>query len=69
MSNLKQIKITKQMNPLQTRMNPDSSSGIYVSGEARAHARMVNNNREKAAREKQAKKAATKQRNLTNRDN
>ena len=50
-------------------MNPDSSSGIYLSGEARAHARIVNKDRKKAAREKQVKKAAAEQRNLTNRDN
>ena len=68
-ANLRQIKITKQMNPLETRMNPDSTSGIFVSGEARAHTRIVDKNRKKAAREKQVKKAAAEQRNLTNRDN
>ena len=58
-NNQKKIKITKQMNPLETRMNPDSSSGIYVVGEARDHARVVEENRKKAAQEKLAKKAAT----------
>ena len=67
--NLRRIKITKQMNPLETRMNPDSSSGIYVVGEARAHARLVDDNRKKATRDKLVKKAATEQRNLAGRVN
>ena len=57
------------MNQLKTRMNPDSSSGIYVVGEDRAHARKVEDNRKKAAQEKLAKKAATEKRNSTARDN
>ena len=67
--NLRKINITKQMNPLETRMNPDSKSGIYVVGEARAHARIVDKSRKKATRNKLAKKAATEQRNLAARDN
>ena len=57
--NQKKIKITKQMNPLDTRMNQDSSSGIYVCGEARAQARIVQDNRKKALEKKLATKAAT----------
>ena len=67
--NAKKIKITKQMNPLKIRMNPDSSSGIYVVGDARAHSRVVGGNRKKAAQEKLAKKAAIEKRNSTARDN
>ena len=65
----RKIRITKQMNPLKTRMNPDSSSGIYVAGEARAHARLVEINRSNAAREKLNKRAATEKRNSTSREN
>ena len=50
-------------------MNPDSSSGIYVVGEARAHARRVEINRSNVAREKLSKKAATENRNSTATDN
>ena len=39
--NLQKIKITKQMNPLKTKMKPDRSSRIYVFREACAHARLV----------------------------
>ena len=46
------------MNPLDTQMNPDSSSGIYCCGEARAQARIVNNNKKKAAEEKLTRRAA-----------
>ena len=67
--NQKKLKITKQMNPLETRMNPDSSSGIYVCAEARAHSRIVENNRKKAAEDKLRKKAASEKRNSTARDN
>ena len=68
-ANQKKIKITKQMNPLKIRMNPDSSSGIYVVGDARAHSRVVGGNRKKAAQKKLAKKAAIEKRNSTARDN
>ena len=57
------------MNPLETRMNPDSSSGIHVAGGARARAQPVTENREKDAREKGSKRAETKKRNSTARDN
>ena len=66
---LKKIKITKQMNPADTRMNPNSSSGIYVAGEARAHARLVETNKKIYAQQKAATKVATQARNSTNRRN
>ena len=67
--NQKKIKMTQQMNPLKTWMNPDSSSSIHVIGEAHARARKVEDNTNKSAQEKLAKKAATEKRNSTARDN
>ena len=65
----RKINITKKMNPIKTRMNPNSSSGIYVAWEVRAHARRVEINRRNVAREKLSKKAATKKRNSAAREN
>ena len=66
---LKKVKVTKHMNPRDTRMNPDSTSGIYVAGEARAHARLVEENKRKHAQEEAAKKIRAAARNTALRNN
>ena len=57
------------MHPVDARMNPDSSSRIYVAGEARAHSRLVENNKSKHVQVQEAKKVATEERHSTLRHN
>ena len=55
----KKVCIPKKTIPTATRMNPDSSTGLYITSELRAEARIVSDNKIVFNEEKARKQGET----------